>query len=138
MKRFPFLSAVAALVLVVTLASCTTLSEMPDEGYDDGYRGSRGVYNDPYYSSNDLVLVRDGRTGRYYYVNRYDLYPSSRYGSAYSDRYYNDRYYNDRYNRNGYYYRTNPTRNTGPTQEQRQESQRKIQDSKDRILKKGS
>lgn len=138
MKRFPFLSAVVAAVLVVTLASCTTLSQMPDEGYDDGYRGSRGVYNDPYYNSNDLVLVRDNRTGRYYYVNRYDLYPSSRYGSSQYDRYYNDRYYNDRYNRNRYYYPSNRDRNNDRTPEQRQEAQRKIQESKDRILKKGN
>lgn len=136
MKRFPFLSAVAVAVLVVTLASCTTMREMPEEGYDDGYRGSRSIYNDPYYNSNDLVLVRDSRTGRYYYLNRYDLYPSSRYGSVYNDRYYNDRYYNDRYYRNNPYYRTNPTRSTGPTPEQKEESRKKIQESRDRILKK--
>ena len=93
MKKFNFLSLLAGLVVIVTLASCgMTQPGYGDEQYPDRTVRSRSIYSDPYYSGTQIV--RDPYTGRYYEVTPispgYDTYgyPYGSYGTYGSNPYY--------------------------------------------------
>ena len=95
MKRFNFLSAVIAIVLVVTVASCTTMQGggYEDDYYTDSRRSPNRIYvDDPYYGT--IVLERDPYSGRYYQVGPYNSY------SRYDDPYYRNNNYRNRVYRN--------------------------------------
>src|SRR4051812_40291834 len=97
MKRFNFIQAVIAVVLMITVASCTTMTGTQDEYYERG-QANRVYVEDPYRGT--VVLERDPNTGRYYEVNSY----------GYDNRVYrsNNGYYgNSSYGRNNSRYRTN-------------------------------
>lgn len=129
MKNRNILSMVAlSLLMVIGAIGCTTLQETTDGSYENersAYRSS--VFNDPYYSNNAPVLVRDAYTGRYFYV-----YPSAAY-SPYDAYRYDNRYYNNRnYNNRGF----STPRSAQPqlTEDQRREQKQKLEDSRRRIL----
>ncbi len=97
---------------MVTAIGCTTMQGTTDEY---GNRTSRRIYiEEPYYGSDQVILQRDPFTGRYYQVSPYGYSGrSSVYSRNYSNRNYN--------------YRDNGTQ---PTQEQRVESQKKINEAR--------
>lgn len=107
-------------MLVVTAVSCTTMQEASD-GYEDRNTYSRNaMMDDPFFYQNNYgspVLVRDVRTGRYFYVypNNYSSY----YGSRYDSRYNNDR---NRYND---YYRNRDNNNSRRIDPRQVEEQKK-------------
>ena len=93
MKRFNFIPAVIAIVLMITAASCTTMTGTQDEYYERS-QANRIYVEDPYRGT--VVLERDPYTGRYY-----DVTYGSRIGSLYNG------YYPYRtYRHNGGYYRS--------------------------------
>ena len=130
MKRFNLLSAVIAVVLMVTAVSCTTMRETEDDYYyDRAPRASNRVYvDDPYRGT--VVLERDPYTGRYYEVGSYGGYSSTygyrndRYGTVYDRNYRRNRTYS---NQNGNYNRNNTYNNNtsqGQTEDQKKEQRR--------------
>src|SRR5829696_1261062 len=90
MKRFNLLSAVIAVVLMVTAVSCTTMRGTEDDYYYDRtqydrVQPSNRIYvDDPYRGT--IVLERDPYTGRYYEVGSYGGnygYRNDRYSNVY-------------------------------------------------------
>ena len=125
MKQFNFLSALIAVLLMVTAVSCTTLQGATDDEYYSDYRRTapnRIYVDDPYYGT--VVLEKDPYSGRYYQVSPYGN--SNRY--AYNNRYWSD--YRAPRNRNRYY--SNSNRNNYPAASQGQTEQQKIQQQEKR------
>jgi hypothetical protein len=118
MKRFNFLSAVIALVLIVTAVSCTTMRGANDGYYDRAQASDRVYIDDPYRGT--VVLERDPYTGRYYEINSYGSY-SSPYG--YRNRY--DTRYNRNYTNRNRVYRNNNNNNNSNANQQQTEQQKK-------------
>jgi len=120
MKNSNFLSMGFIAFLMVVAAGCTTMrgtSGEYDEYSED--RSSRRVYVDQsYYGSDQIIFQRDPFTGRYYQVSPYGYSPgrSPYYGRNYSNKNYN---YRDIRNQ--------------PSQEQRAESQKKINEARNII-----
>ena len=126
MKQFNFLSALMAVLLMVTAVSCTTLQGATDDEYYSDYRRTapnRIYVEDPYYGT--VVLEKDPYSGRYYQVSPYGGY-SNRY--AYNNRYGSD--YRAPRNRNRNY--SNSNRNNYPSASQGQAEQQKTQQQEKR------
>src|SRR5687768_11651525 len=120
MKRFNLLSMVIVAVLMVALASCTTMRE----GYDDEYYTSdrnvvseRIYVDDPYRGT--IVLERDPYSGRYYQVSPI----GGRYNQGIYDPYYRNNYYRNQHRNTRPVYQ-NPPRQQTPSPQQQQENQR--------------
>jgi hypothetical protein len=137
MKRFNFIQAVFAVVLMITVASCTTMTGAQDEYYERG-QANRVYVEDPYRGT--VVLERDPYTGRYYEVNSYG-YDNRVYRS--NNGYYGNGSYgrnNSRYrtNNNGYYPRSSSPRvyqnNQQPSEEQKKEHQQSRDEARRKVL----
>jgi hypothetical protein len=120
MKRFNFLLAAIAIVLTLTVVSCTTMGGPRDDYYgreDARVYGNRIYVEDPYRGT--IVLERDPRTGRYYEVNSpYGYYGDRHYGSRAYGYGYGSPYY--RRNNGGYNNNNNGNRNNQkPSEEDR-------------------
>jgi len=130
MKKFNFLSAVIAVVLMVTAVSCTTMQGAADDEYYSAGRqvGNRIYVDDPYYGT--VVLERDPYSGRYYQVSPYG------YSTPYRNynRYY--RNYNNYYRDRGYYSRDNRNNNSGNNQQQTEEQKKNWEKQRDDARKK--
>lgn len=122
MKRFNFLPAVIALVLIVTTVSCTTMAGSQDDyysGQSNRVYSNRVYVEDPYRGT--VVLERDPRTGRYYEID-------SHYNGYYGNRYYGSRAYGYPYGRSPYYGRTNRgSYNRGNNNSGNQNNQRPVE-----------
>lgn len=129
MKRFNFLSAVIAVVLLVTAVSCTTTTGAQDDYYNDRQArmyGNRILVEDPYRGT--IVLERDPWSGRYYEVSPYSAY--------YGNRYYSRGYGSYRRN-NGYYYRGNNNyqrQPQEPTEEQKKQNEERRNEARKKVL----
>lgn len=135
MKRLTFLSAVIAMVLVVTAVSCTPAREVAGEDdyyYNDRTQAPARIYvDDPYRGT--VVLEKDPYTGRYYEVNSYGYY-SSPYG--YRGNRYNNYYGSNYKNRSRTYYnhpRTYSNESSRQAEEQKKNQEKKAEDRR-RIL----
>ena len=137
MKRFNLLSAVIAVVLMVTAVSCTTMRGTEDDYYYDRtqydrVQPSNRIYvDDPYRGT--IVLERDPYTGRYYEVGSY----GGNYGyrnDRYSNVYRNNTRYNKTYNgnRNGTYNRNNNTSSQSQTEDQNRNQKR--EEARNKVL----
>src|SRR5215204_6474486 len=134
MKRFNLLSAVIAVLLMVTAVSCTTMRGTEDDYYDrtqyERVQPSNRIYvDDPYRGT--VVLERDPYTGRYYEVGTY----GGNYGyrnDRYSNVYRNNTRYNKTYNgnRNGTYNRNNNTSSQSQTEDPNRNQKREEARSK--------
>lgn len=137
MKRFNFIPAVIAIVLMITAASCTTMTGTQDEYYERS-SANRVYVDDPYRGT--IVLERDPYTGRYYEVNSYGY--NSRVYRNNNSRYGNSNYgrNNTRYrsNNNGYYPRSTSPRvnqnNQQPTEEQKRDQQKSRDEARKKVL----
>ena len=140
MKSFNFLQVVVALLLMVTVVSCTTLRDTyEDDGYYSDTRrtnaANRIYVDDPYQGT--IVLERDAYTGRYFQVNPVGI--GSRFGSPFFNDGFGRGYYNGYRNRghfNNGGWRQGPIRQQQqqPSVEQRQQSEKQGQDARRRIL----
>ena len=135
MKRFNFIPAVIAIVLMITAASCTTMTGTQDEYYERS-QANRIYVEDPYRGT--VVLERDPYTGRYYEVNSYG-YNNRVYRS--NNGYYGNSNYgrNNRYrSNNGYNPRSTSPRvnqnNQQPTEEQKRDQQIKRDEARKKVL----
>ena len=140
MKRFKFISAVVAVILMVGAVSCTTLQGTEDDYYYDRYpQASNRVYvEDPYRGT--VVLERDPYSGRYYEVGSYGGnypaygYRTQRYGSTYGRgraRVNNNRSYN---RNNSYNNNNNNSGNQVQSEQQKKEFQQQKEEARKKIL----
>ena len=133
MKRFNFIPAVIAIVLMITAASCTTMTGAQDEYYERS-QANRIYVEDPYRGT--VVLERDPYTGRYYEVNSYGSNSRVyRNNSVYNNGYYGR---NNRYRTNNSYPRSSSPRvyqnSQQPTEEQKRDQQIKRDEARKKVL----
>jgi hypothetical protein len=137
MKNTPFISMAIIAVLLVTAVSCTTVQGTQDDYYSNEPVNRRVVMLDPSYNQ-EVYIVRDAFTGRYYQVI------ADPYGNRFSNNaFYNDRYYNDRRFNNDRRYndRYSDSRNRGTNnntggatrQQPQPQSSEKINEARKRI-----
>ena len=143
MKNTYFVSAVAAMVLVLGLASCAPMKQTAaDPGYYDAQpqvasTPTRILVEDPYHPGATILMERDAFTGRYYPVSSNSVYGSSTYGGAYGGSAYGAPYggYNDPYNRGSRPHYRNPrnypvTRPAQPTPQQQEQVRREAAENR--------
>jgi hypothetical protein len=136
MKRFNFLPAVIAVVLMVVAASCTTMGGTQDEYYERQTAGNRIYVDDPYRGT--VILERDPYSGRYYEVGSYgSAYPGTLYRNYPDNRYYGRTNNNRNYNRGGYNRGNRGTQATPPaqpTQDQIRQREKTREEARKQIL----
>ncbi|MCU7551457.1 hypothetical protein OCK74_20215 [Chitinophagaceae bacterium LB-8] len=137
MKYFKLLPMAVIVVLMVVMASCTTVRDASGE-YGDDPSGRRVYYENPYYG-NTIVLERDPYTGQLYQISPngygYGYSPYGVYNNPYNyNRGHNNRSSNsEQYNRGGRSGSVS-TRPSIPKGQSPSENRQKFDDAKDKVL----